>query len=158
MDTISNIDKNVESILENLSELDINVDNTSVVGVLNDILTELSNLDVNTTPIVDPLETVFNQSVAANSNTTTIAIDTSLVKKLWIFCTNTASTSLTILVNAVSADNSSDDVTLYPLTLNTTTITGGCFITDLPPYVRFKIINNDVTNASDVTIKISKTR
>jgi len=156
MDTISNIDKNVESILTGVSG--IGTGSTSTVTLLNSILTELSNLDVNTTPIVDALETTFSQSVAANSTVTSNVVDTNVVKKLWIFATNSASTNLTISVNAISASNASDDVPLFVITLNTSIVNSGCCITDLPPYIRFKIINSDVANASTVTIKIVKTR
>ena len=159
MDTIANINQNVEDILTRLSDLDVNVDNTSVTDALGNILTALTNLDVSTTPIVDPSEFIYEgYTLAASSDATSIPIDVSLVKKLWIFCTSTTSTNLTVLIYGQSGFGATDGVVIQPFTLSNTSQNGACYITDCPPYIKVKIINNDAVNAAIVTVKIVKTR
>jgi len=161
MDIIKNIDTNVKDILTNLSNLDVNVDNTPVVDALGDILEELYTLNVSTSWYnVDTLTTIFNATSLPSKPTegyscTSVAIPTGLAKKAWIFCNNAVSTNMTILINALATADSTISVPLYTLTLNATTvINGGCVVTELPPFVQIQLINNDTTNSATVTVNI----
>lgn len=98
----------------------------------------------------------FPKSPDAGYTATPAAIDTRTTGKLSIACLNAGSTSLTIQVNGKNTSDGTMKIPLYTITLNTTTTTGGCIITDLPPYVEFTVTNNDVVTAATVTITAVK--
>jgi hypothetical protein len=117
---------------------------------------------VNNVPVLAAIDTIytaqnFPKSPDAGYTLTPAALDTRTVRKLSIACSNAGSTSLTIQVNGKNTAAGTMKIPLYTLTLNTTTTTtGGCIITDLPPYVELTVTNNDVNNAGTVTITAQK--
>jgi hypothetical protein len=148
----------------------------SVISALNDsaaaangdkiqieIDTVLSSVPilVNNVPVLASPDAVytaqnFPKSPDAGYTATPAALDTRTVRKLSIACSNAGSTSLTISIVGKNTAAGTMKIPLSVLTLNTTTLTGGCIITDLPPYVEFTVTNNDTINAATVTITAQK--
>lgn len=145
----------VGTVATTQSNLDTDCD--TVISKLTDILTALGS--INTTLDPDPVETIYNSSVAASTTISNItAIDTSLLKKLWVFVDQTASESLTVNVRDMSTTSATTSTILQPMTLNATTLSASCYFIDLPPAIKIEIINNDSAHATTVTVKIVKTR
>lgn len=114
-------------------------------------------------PILDTLVTVFNAQSFAKSpdsgyTATATPIDVTICKKLSIACSNSGSTSLSIVIVGKNTSAGTMNIPLYSLVLNTTTTSGGCIITDLPPYVEITVKNLDTINAGTVTITAQKFR
>jgi hypothetical protein len=159
--TQANIDTDLDTVITKLNNIltastNFDTETDTVISKLTDVITALGN--VKTTLVPDPVETIYNASVAGSTSITNIAaVDTSTVKKLWVFCTQTASDSVTIQAFSKSTATSTDDDLLQPITLSLTKLNGSFYFVELPPFVKFTITNNTST-ATTVTIAIAKTR
>lgn len=144
-------DLNDSAAAADADKIQIEVDTVlSSVPVLVDEVPVLSN------PIEVYTAQNFPKSPDAGYTATPAAIDTRTAGKLTIACSNAGSTNLVIQVNGKNTSAGTMKIPLYVLTLNTTTLTGGCIITDLPPYVEITVTNNDTVNAGTVTITAVK--
>ena len=159
---IDTILASVGTIADTQSNLDTDCD--TIITKLNNMLAMQTNIfnalsTINTTLDPDPAEIIYNASVAADTTISDITpIDTSLIKKLWIFYDQTASQSLTISMKAMSSTSATTSSVIEPITLGTTTLSASRYWIDLPPAITFEIKNNDAVNATNVTITIVKTR
>jgi hypothetical protein len=148
------------SVISDLNDSAAATNNDKIQIEVDTVLSSVPIL-VNNVPVLaapDAIYTAqnFPKSPDAGYTATPAALDTRTVRKLSIACSNAGSTSLTIQINGKNTSDGTMKIPLYTLTLNTTTTTGGCIITDLPPYIEFTVTNNDTINAATVTITAVK--
>lgn len=146
----------ISDLNDSAAAADADIIQIEVDTVLSSVPILVDEVPVLSSPVEVYTAQNFPKSPDEGYTATATAIDTRTTGKLSIACSNAGSTSLTIQVNGKNTSDGTMKIPLYVLTLNTTTTTGGCIITDLPPYVEITVTNNDTTNAGTVTITAVK--